>query len=301
MELDDETFLLISNNYSTANVYKMCDQTTIECIKSFEVQMVYCLLKLSNDSTFLFGMSDGTIEERSLEECNKTLHTLQDHKMGVTCLCELSNGNVVSGSHDGWLKMWDMDTKQLICTINEYMPELYITAVTELRDQTVACTTNHDIKIWKVSHSLIIDSLLRVLTIPNTSFDSLVALSDGTLLSGGCIDGTIVVWNEQGECVSTQTYSVQSMKLLRDGETLAIITVEDVDLRKTWMSLQPMLMVLCCQFIVKHPLKYDMEALEVSLPRELYDLILTTQQSMEEKERKQIGMEPFDYTCYYYE
>eukprot|EP01102_Stenamoeba_stenopodia_P013552 TRINITY_DN4415_c0_g1_i2.p1 TRINITY_DN4415_c0_g1~~TRINITY_DN4415_c0_g1_i2.p1 ORF type:complete len:181 (+),score=13.98 TRINITY_DN4415_c0_g1_i2:80-622(+) len=111
MEVDEDTFL--SGSYD--KTLKLWNKTTGKCLNSWQCfyePRGYCckLLRLRNNrSVFFVGMMDGWIEERHIDN-GKTIGHLHLHSDVISCFCELSNGQIVSGSWDGRLKVWNTKT-----------------------------------------------------------------------------------------------------------------------------------------------------------------------------------------------
>eukprot|EP01102_Stenamoeba_stenopodia_P008906 TRINITY_DN2604_c0_g1_i7.p1 TRINITY_DN2604_c0_g1~~TRINITY_DN2604_c0_g1_i7.p1 ORF type:complete len:277 (+),score=59.83 TRINITY_DN2604_c0_g1_i7:108-833(+) len=209
----------------------------------------------------------------------ETLHVLHQHTNYVRCMCELSNGYLVSGSSDETLNVWDMNTKTVIHTLTGHSEAVLCVIQLKMRgvadDQILVASGSMDgtIRIWNVTTA----QCLRVLTDHAGNVRGLVELSDGTLLSAS-EDKTIREWNiNKGQCISVfkAQYEIMCMRLLRDGSIIIGGMDGEVEIRQTWTnSQQPMLVDLCCQLIAKHTnSKFDMGSLEQCVPSELYELI----------------------------
>jgi WD40 repeat protein len=145
MELDNS---FLSGSYD--QTLKVWDKTTGECLHSLSTtSLVWNLLRLRNNSTFLCGLSDGTIEEKSVDNF-ATLDTLKQHSNSVWSMCELSNGNVVSASWDKTAKEWNMETKTVVRTFIGHSD--WIMRVMELRDKTIATASwDKTVRVWQES------------------------------------------------------------------------------------------------------------------------------------------------------
>eukprot|EP01102_Stenamoeba_stenopodia_P011632 TRINITY_DN3595_c0_g4_i1.p1 TRINITY_DN3595_c0_g4~~TRINITY_DN3595_c0_g4_i1.p1 ORF type:complete len:338 (-),score=55.71 TRINITY_DN3595_c0_g4_i1:92-1105(-) len=268
-ELDDTSFI----SGAIDNSLKVWHKTTGQCLHKIQMcDEVWSLLRLKHSDTFLCGIYGGEIEEKSAMGNYETLHTLHNHELHVTCLCELSNGDVVSSSFDHTLKVWNMKSRTVVHNLEGHSD--YVHGVIALKDNKTVASASYDmtVRIWDV----ITGQCLRILKGHEKEVRGLAVLSDGTLLSAS-EDGTVREWSKtQDECVSiTQLqYEITCMKGLRDGSVVIGGDDGQVEVRKTWLSQSPRLLELCCQFIAKHHNKFDMAALEQDLPTELYESII---------------------------
>ena len=172
---------------------------------------------------------------------HKTLAVLNHHKSSVRCMCELSNGWVVSGSDDKTLKVWDMTTKKVCCTMIGHM--LCVLCVVEMKRRRsadnnqiiiVSGSMDHTIRIWNGTTG----QCLRVLRGHTTAVLEVVELSDGTLLSGSS-DKTIRQWNiNKAECVSVceTSHKITCMRQLRDGSIITGSNKGELEVRMAWTN-----------------------------------------------------------------
>eukprot|EP01102_Stenamoeba_stenopodia_P014911 TRINITY_DN5024_c0_g1_i1.p1 TRINITY_DN5024_c0_g1~~TRINITY_DN5024_c0_g1_i1.p1 ORF type:complete len:366 (+),score=48.90 TRINITY_DN5024_c0_g1_i1:18-1115(+) len=268
MDMDDNSFLSASADATM----KVWNKTTSQCVETIPTTIfVSCLLRLRNkisNNTFLAGMFNGRIEERRVEDF-KTLYILKQHIGIIKTMCELSNGNVVSGSEDCMLKEWDMTWKAVIRIFSGHWAS--ITKVIQLKDNIIAsASSDSTVRIWDKETT----KCLSILNGHTSSVAGIVQLSDGTLLSGS-YDQTIREWNIKGECVSTSHlgHGIAILNEMSDG-SIVIGGRSEIEVRKTWISRQALLIDLCCKVIARHHTELDMVALEQELPQELHEQIV---------------------------
>eukprot|EP01102_Stenamoeba_stenopodia_P008907 TRINITY_DN2604_c0_g1_i9.p1 TRINITY_DN2604_c0_g1~~TRINITY_DN2604_c0_g1_i9.p1 ORF type:complete len:412 (+),score=58.54 TRINITY_DN2604_c0_g1_i9:261-1496(+) len=268
MEVDDNTFISGSADLTI----KVWNKTTGECLRTVQTtDSIWSLLRLRNNSTFLCGLRDGKMEERSLNNF-ETLHTLHNHTHAVCSMCEVSSGAVVSASVDATLKVWDMKTKTVIYTMTGHSSG--VNKVIELRNTTTVASGSHDqtVCVWDVTTG----KRVRVLKGHQNEVFGLVELRDGTLLSGSYSE-PMREWDIHKEkCVATYRLmnGVISMTELRDGSIAIGGDVRgEMQVRKTWNTQQISLSQKCCQVIAKHQHRFDMANLKQNLPTELYEKI----------------------------
>ena len=69
----------------------------------------------------------------------------------LTLLAELSNGDIISGSLDGSIKIWDLKAQKLISKFNCHSGS--ITCISELNSDLILSTSNDcSMKIWKIDN-----------------------------------------------------------------------------------------------------------------------------------------------------
>eukprot|EP01102_Stenamoeba_stenopodia_P006820 TRINITY_DN1905_c0_g1_i1.p1 TRINITY_DN1905_c0_g1~~TRINITY_DN1905_c0_g1_i1.p1 ORF type:complete len:396 (-),score=72.02 TRINITY_DN1905_c0_g1_i1:38-1165(-) len=281
MEVDENTFI----SGSADMTIKVWNLTTGQCFHTISTTTTaFCLLRLKNNNTFLYGR-----EERRLGGNYELLHTLDDSN-GVVCLCELNDGRVVSGS-GCVLKVWDMNTKTVCLTLTGHSGTIW--KVIELKrrrsrggghcKQLIAtASSDTSVRIWNVTTG----ECLQVLRGEKYDLEftecigGLIEMSDGTLFCAS-IDTTVDVWSiscrDGGDYVSTSqmdSCGISCMRLLRDGSVILGYHNGHIEIRKTSCSSQESkLYELCCESIAKNQDKFDMKALQLSLPTELNELI----------------------------
>jgi len=236
MEVDDNTFVSTSHNYSTgASTFKVWNKTTGEC-HSIETPEVRCLLRLRNNSTFLCGVASGgcCIEERRLD--NFEVVERLKHRSSVWCMCELSNGNVISGSSDKMIYEWDMDTKTVVRSFAGHKSGS-VEELIELKDKTILSlpSNSNTVKIWNGTTGKCLLSLKH-----SKSVSAVVELSDGTLLMAS--DDKIYEWDDKGKCISTFkvkdqvlfSVAIVAMKGLSNG-SIVIVNLSQIQVKQTWL------------------------------------------------------------------
>eukprot|EP01102_Stenamoeba_stenopodia_P019171 TRINITY_DN7156_c0_g1_i1.p1 TRINITY_DN7156_c0_g1~~TRINITY_DN7156_c0_g1_i1.p1 ORF type:complete len:342 (-),score=52.12 TRINITY_DN7156_c0_g1_i1:108-1133(-) len=262
MELDDNnTFLSGSED----GFIKVWNTATGECLHTLAMDRdVHCLLKLSNNTSFLCGMGGGMILEKNIVANYETLHTLDEHYSAVTCMCELHNGWVVSGSFGDTLLIWNMKRKVVIQRLSGHGHA--IVCVIELRDMTIASSSDDKtIRIWDVTTG----DCLQVLK--ESDYATLIIRISDELLLSGTPSGKLREWNRQGEVVWRLLIdcSISCMVQTKRSRSLVVGTYTGtIEIRR-----EVTLVDLCCQVIAKNQNEYDVTSLKNLLPGELYDHI----------------------------
>ena len=112
------------------------------------------------------------------------------HDDEVSCIEKLSNGNLISGSLDSTVRIWDANTGQLFRVFEGHTHE--VSQILELRNGNIA-SASHDntINVWDRQTSLIIYTLEgfedRIKLIAELDADNIVILNEN--------DSSFTVWN----------------------------------------------------------------------------------------------------------
>ena len=107
----------------------------------------------------------------------------------VQALITLSNGDLVSGSRDGTIKIWNTKDWKLKRTLAGYTHG--VNALTQLANGDLAAsgTLDKTIKIWNSQNG----TLMRTLSGHNNMVRTLATLPNGDLVSGSGEE--LIVWN----------------------------------------------------------------------------------------------------------
>lgn len=152
----------------------------------------------------------------------------------VSCIAVFSDNNkmyLVTGSHDGILKIWDLQYQIYINSIVAHLNR--ITSVLILSNKNIV-TTSYDstIKIWDLKTK----KCISVLTGHNEAVMYVVELFDGRIVSASN-DRTLKIWNLQNrKCditIHTNSYTASRIAVLADGR---IISSSYCSLLEIWDS-----------------------------------------------------------------
>ncbi len=128
----------------------------------------------------------------------KEIATLEGHTERVSCLAQLWDGTLASGSFDNTIKLWDPKKGNCLRTLQGHTDSVY--CLTQLSDGTLASGSgDYTIKLWDPKTG----NCLRTLEEHTKWVYCLTQLSDGTLASGS-LDKTIKLWDpKKGNCLRT--------------------------------------------------------------------------------------------------
>jgi len=243
VELDDSIIITAGQKLKVWNVHTtMCLSTLplparAKCLLTLRRKPLSVLVGLENDG----GVMELSWRMASLEK----VKTWKEHNTYVKCLCELSDGTIVSGSKD-IINRWNLDSGECVGRFTGFSS--IVRVVRDMNDRkTIASLEDRAIRIW----DLLTENCLRRLIVQNESPwgryypipIGLVTL-DGTLVSGYG-DGSIRVWNSEGKCLRTLPQQSQCdinmntftiFELLESGSLVIGGLDAYLEVRDTWMT-----------------------------------------------------------------
>jgi WD40 repeat protein len=132
-------------------------------------------------------------------EIGTCLKTLTGHSDTVSSLLLTQNGELISGSCDKRIKIWDMNTEKCIKTISGNQKAIYALAINR-RGQVISGSMNNSIKVWDLESGVCVQTLRGHEDWTN----ALVFSEDNDLLISGSNDSTIKIWDfNTGRCLKT--------------------------------------------------------------------------------------------------
>lgn len=160
------------------------------------------------------------------------IRTLEGHSAYVYGVTMTPDGKwVVSASFDSAIKIWDIETGELLRTL-EGGAAIYAVAVTPDGERVVSACMDHTLKVWNLQSGM----LLRTLEGHSSSVYGVTVTPDGKRAVSASEDRTLKVWElETGAVLRTlegHTAAVRGVAVAPDGR-LAISASEDRTL-KVW-------------------------------------------------------------------
>ena len=104
VKLNNNYFASASND-SKIRIWDYYNKNCFNILKGHTDCILYLILLKQNNNYLCSGSVDLTIRIWDWENSN-CLHVLRGHKNWVKCICELSNGIILSGSDDYTIKLW---------------------------------------------------------------------------------------------------------------------------------------------------------------------------------------------------
>lgn len=156
------------------------------------------------------------------------LHILAGHKDAVSSCAVSAQGLVISGSYDRTVKLWNLNTGDLLKTIEAHSDRVNAVALSADGQSFASACENGSIKVWKLGKGKVKESLR--LNAHNAAVTCLQFSLNGQLLITGSEDKTVKFWNlKTGELVKTLIgYSAHLMDLAlsADGDYFASSALE---------------------------------------------------------------------------
>ena len=95
------------------------------------------------------------------------IKTLKGHTNTVRSLCEMNNGNLISGSYDQTIKIWNINEEKCLKTIEPKSD--FVFALVLLDDMKLACGfENNTIQIWNLNNYSCIQTLTEHIDCPQS-------------------------------------------------------------------------------------------------------------------------------------
>jgi len=237
--LDDDTIVTGGHELKLWNIH------TNECVVTFSLDsfVTSLLCPQKKISTILIGLenSKDIVEFRWRDFRLLLVKTWKGHNSNVCSFCELSDGTVVSGSEDSFIKRWDVNTGNCV---GEFVPVVRsngaIRVLRQMKDSSIASNTGDVwIDIWELTTG---DHRYRIKMEPNYSdqMTGFVVMSDGALVSMHPI-GFIQVWGFEGLkryplTSEVQTTRFNSFEVLGSGSLVIGGSEGHLEVRDTWMT-----------------------------------------------------------------
>lgn len=147
--------------------------------------------------------------------------TLQGHQDWVSALAISANGSILaSGSLDKTVKLWHLETGNLIHTFNDHQEGILCLTLSPNGKWLASGGFDQTIKLWNLETQ----ELVHTLTGHNGSVRSLVITPDSQTLISASFDQTIKLWQlDQGELITDlvqEAGRLSAIALTADGKTL---------------------------------------------------------------------------------
>lgn len=195
VQLDEATVITGSEDCHL----KVWDLNTGLCKQTIHTPNSECwCLWLNHNKTLLFcGSSTSEIEVRRVNELEKVYFTLCGHEDYVMSICDFKSPAskrqnermLVSGSRDGTLKVWNLESHKAIKTLVGHSNWIY--KVVTLRDEktVVSSSMAFSVKLWDIANGLCLCTFSEHRGFVYT----ILELSDGTIATGSR-DNTFKLW-----------------------------------------------------------------------------------------------------------
>lgn len=180
----------------------MYNGTTWDILDIGHTKYVSYMCILNN--TLITGSRDKTLRIYNLTD-KKCERVLIGHSLEVTCIEKLSDDKIISGSNDGTMRIWDLISKEC----EELRDPHYTGSIRSIvihKDLIISATFDNKIQIWKANKiikSIYVEGLFYL---------------QGFNENSGSFNGSIKIWNTQGEMKNTlmgSSGSITCIQILR--------------------------------------------------------------------------------------
>lgn len=201
--------------------------TQLKVMTSFQATNAVDCVAISPDGRFIAaGCADGTVQHTDLK--TREHQAIPAHETEISRMRFISNQQLISGSRDGSLKLWNLSDKTVINSVQHIASQdqaIWLQRVDGAQEKEVITTLPHPVWVrdiamygdqaavaWKDGSITLYSlrdkklSLIRAIEAHEHGVDALAFSSDGTLLASGGRDNTIKLWNvSTGELLTTLT------------------------------------------------------------------------------------------------
>jgi len=210
---------------------KEWDIASCHCIETHLISRdgIECMIKTKDESRLVLGLSDGTVQIRSVKDTFDLIQYLQIHTDDVEIICELDDGTFVSGSRDRTddpMARWSSNDGRILQTFEGHTNSVF--AIFQLNSEIIVSgSRDKTIKMWKLSSG----DCTHTLTLHSGWVNSLLKLSNNKFASGSS-DGTIRVWNDRGDCIQTIQTQHKVMEISRlKNNSIVIANSDEIAIR----------------------------------------------------------------------
>jgi WD40 repeat protein len=163
------------------------------------------------------------------------IRTLMGHSDRVTAVAITPDGQrLISGSQDGAIKIWNLETEDLICTISAHNDSVNTIAITPDGSHIISGSQDGTIKIWNLETEKLIDTL----TGHYASVNAVALTPDSSVLISASSDCCLKVWNlKTGKELHTligHRASVQAVTVILTNNNKWVISGSYNDTLRVW-------------------------------------------------------------------
>ncbi len=175
---------------------RLWDMNTYDEIGIKETTQVFSIVTMQNGS-IAYGVREGSIHFLDPIKLDEQYQIVNAHQQVIWALTLLANGNLVSGSADSLVKIWNKTTLSLVKTLIGHTDEVYCLIATS--DNLISGGADNTIRVWDPNTY----QLKQILSGHTGGVEVLIILSDNVLASGSD-DNTIKIWSLSDNFVNLQ-------------------------------------------------------------------------------------------------
>ena len=116
------------------------------CRLSIPLEMEVGSLSALNNDKLILGAKE---ELQCFDILSKSITPIsKEHKGRINCIIKLSNGNIATGSQDNTIKIWDIDKKEVLYTLNGHTSIIW--EIRELEGNKLISASDDNLsKVWE--------------------------------------------------------------------------------------------------------------------------------------------------------
>ncbi len=151
-------------------------------------------------------------------ESGKCINTLEQDTVRDSSIVDLilDSDIIFSGSSDGTIKLFSLDTEEYIASLSENYSNgyMYSLIITPDKKTIIICNSHKTIELWDINNNKYLKSLKG----HTDSVYSLAITPDGKTIISGSSDKTIKLWDiNSGKCIKTLDGHSENVSKLEDG------------------------------------------------------------------------------------
>ncbi len=175
---------------------RLWNMNTYDEIGIKETTQVFAIVTMQNGS-IAYGVREGSIHFLDPIKLDEQYRIVNAHQQVIWALTLLANGNLVSGSADSLVKIWDKTTLSLVKTLIGHTDEVWCLIATS--DNLFSGGSENTIRVWDPNTY----QLKQILSGHTGGVEVLIILSNNVLASGSD-DNTIKIWRLSDNFVNIQ-------------------------------------------------------------------------------------------------
>ena len=205
-------------NISIEELYKYINEKVRNHKPETKMKPGRCIISNHEEKISLFQI----IQQTDLIMSPIDVQSFTGHEESVKAVAVSPNGKIVaSGSKNGEIKLWELDTGKLIRTISAHKQSVKSIAISPDGKTLVSGSKSGKVKLWEIETG----ELIRTISAHNQPVNSIAISPNGKTFASASKSGRVKLWEiESGEpirTISAHTQSVNSIVISPDAKTLA--------------------------------------------------------------------------------
>jgi len=212
-EENPKGYIITGSNDSTICVYVKDETQPMHTITTH--QNTVCNLRTGKkEGTFLSSSWDLTARLWDVKDLSKPQSTLSGHTAAVWCVADLFNGNIVTGSADKLVIVWERDgsIQHKLTGHTDCVRDI----VDIKEDEFLTCANDATIRHWNAKLGICLGTYCG----HENYIYSIAAVPNGTYVYSTGEDRTIRIWynSELGQTIFLPTQSIWCINLFLNGD-----------------------------------------------------------------------------------